>query len=307
MSKPPLSVSENTEQTGDVNGLYNTNKDEKTPNIDACGSEQIIQNNDSWITLGRDKPISCGSGYGGKGHSRASAIDICVGRQTGNLNSSTVVANNPVNLTYNKAGDAARIYISQRADIDEYFGINEGSQGLSKAKSAIGMHADDIRIVARRGIKIVTGGAKQRDSLDNPTNGLLGIDLMAGNLDTPAPDGTPYLQSLVKGQNLTQALTQVVDEIAALNGVVNAFILKQTAINSLLINSPYIGLSAFGIPVVSFLNPGSLTTATTQNTTLLNEVVAMATQRNVVLNAIKGDYLLESGDVYICSRYNRTN
>ena len=53
-------------------------------------------------------------------------------------------------------GDAARIYISQRADIDDYFDICDGFVGRSYSDSAIAMKADSIRVLARKGIKLVT-------------------------------------------------------------------------------------------------------------------------------------------------------
>ena len=52
-------------------------------------------------------------------------------------------------------GDAARIYISQRADIDEYFDIADGSVGHHRS-SAIAVKADSVRILQKR-IKLVTG------------------------------------------------------------------------------------------------------------------------------------------------------
>ncbi len=309
MTNRKINTKENTPETGELNGIFNQPKKEQIPSFNAAANEKVIANGNSWIVLGRDRPVGFSSGYGGSGDSRSSAIDLCVGRQGTNPNSEEFVENNFGTLSYNKkAGDAARLYISQRADIDEYFGLSAGSQGMSKAKAAIGMMADDIRLVARRGVKIVTGGPKQVDSLGNDTNSMLGIDLIAGNIDTTDIEGRKYLQPMVKGDNLLEALNAIVDEIFNLNGIMTNYILQQQTINSILINGPYIGVSATG-PIVSTLNPGSLAVATTFNTTRITSEaqVPLSTQKNIVLNSIKIDYLLSSGATYICSRYNRTN
>ena len=117
--------------------------------IDA-NCEKVIDHGNSWIVLGRDRPASRASGYGGQGHTQASSIDIVVGRNP----TSTV----PVDPSF--SSDAARIYISQKSDIDEYFGIAEG-RGNAKTKSAIAIKADALRFISREGIKLVTGTDKK--------------------------------------------------------------------------------------------------------------------------------------------------
>lgn len=310
MTGKKVNAVENNEQTGDVNGMFGREKIEEIPNYNASSDEKVINNGNAWITLGRDRPVGFSSGYGGAGNSRSAAIDLCVGRQGVNPDSNNFVENNFGTLSYNKKpGDAARIYISQRADIDEYFGLSEGSQGLSRAKAAIGMMADDIRIVARRGIKLVTGGPKQTDALGNETNSQLGIDLIAGNVDIVDLQGKEYLQPMVKGQNLVEALTQIVEEIASLNGIVTNFMLNQMVINKSLTSGPYVGVGNLGAPIVTFLNPASMSVAMAQNNIKMisDGIVPLSTQRNVVINSLKIDYLQSSGQDYICSRYNRTN
>ncbi len=312
-----INVQENTAETGDVNGMYNRSKSEKIPNFNKAAGERVISRGNSWIVLGRDRPVGPSSGYGGLGSSRASAIDLVVGRQGSNPDGERFVENNFGTLLYNKKpGDAARIYISQRADIDEYFGLRAGSQGMSKAKSAIGMIADDVRMVARRGIKLVTGGPKQTDSLGLETNGIFGIDLIAGNLDIQNKQGKKYLQPMVKGDNLVEVIEEIVKQVQSLNVIFNDFVIKQQSINGRLIKGPYVGFGNMMAPVSVTMapdpsfpipNPAGLA-AIAENLTITSDIaIPLATQRNVELNSIKLDYLLSSGADYICSRYNRTN
>ena len=129
--------------------------DEVGPQYKNAPNEKVLSKNGSFIVLGTDRPDSQASGYGAKGSSRASSIDLVVGRM-----SSARRGKGPKDGTFvdnSFAADAARIYISQQTDIDTYFGIVEGSVGNSKARSAIGIKADGVRIFGREGVKIVTG------------------------------------------------------------------------------------------------------------------------------------------------------
>jgi hypothetical protein len=187
---------------------------------------------------------------------------------------------------------------------------------MSKAKSAIGMIADDVRMIARRGIKLVTGGPKQTDSLGLDTNGIFGIDLIAGNLDIQNKQGKKYLQPMVKGDNLVEAIEEIVEQIKSLNSIFTEFALRQQSINARLIVGPYTGVGNMMAPIaVSLLGlnpavpPNPIGVQLLSDNTMLTAdvMVPLATQRNVELNSIKLDYLLSSGADYICSRYNRTN
>ena len=55
------------------------------------------------------------------------------------------------------SADAARIYISQLTKIDQNFGIAQGVPGNTRPGAAVGIKADDVRIVARNSFKICTG------------------------------------------------------------------------------------------------------------------------------------------------------
>jgi len=96
---------------------------EPVPNFVSAPCEKVISNNNnSWIVLGRDRPSSRLSGYGGRGDTHAASIDLVVGRmgfearQVDDLDEQLWV-----DPSFKK--DAARIYMSQKTDIDKNFDL----------------------------------------------------------------------------------------------------------------------------------------------------------------------------------------
>ncbi len=298
----------NTSATGELNGVNNTPKAEKISNLNVCPGEDVWFNGDSWIVLGRDRPAGCASGYGGAGDAGASAIDICVGRQNANRKKPVVTENNFGTISYNKKpGDAARIYISQRTDIDENFGLCQGEFGHSKAKAAIALYADDVRIIARRSVKIVTGGAKQTDANGLNTNSIMGVELIAGNIDHKDRKGRKYLQKMVKGGNLVELLEQIIDEINNLNGL-----LKQSTLNNInftrsIVSAPLLVTTATG-PGTAVFNPDTISAAMKKVNSDVSELMtALTTQRKIVTESMKRNYLIPNARLNILSKYHRLN
>jgi len=278
------------------------------------GADKARTSNNAWVIVGRDRPAGPETGYGGKGHTRSAAIDIVVGMQGHGPNNEMTVDKNFGSMTTGMPGDAARIYISQRADIDNYFGICDGYVGNSKTDSAIGMKADSVRIMANKGIKIVTGPApQQKTSLYGDTSVTYGIDLIAGNRDTAAAKGKgdgptrsskPYLQPIPKGLNLEDFLEEVVDSLVTLNVLLTEFANRQVSINSLLSTGPWIGGGILGPGV---LNPASIAFVQFYSTLIGTAVIPQLSLQKKHLNGLEVNYLSDSGPYYINSRYNRTN
>ena len=85
----------------------------------------MTNENNAWIILGRDRPASVMSGYGGKGDTQAASIDIVAGRMGSEVRAFDESGEKLfVNPSFKK--DAARIYISQKSDIDKYFDLIPG-------------------------------------------------------------------------------------------------------------------------------------------------------------------------------------
>ena len=217
---------------------------EPLPNYAKAPCEHIIHGeNNTWIVLGRDRKATKLSGYGGKGHMRAGAIDIVAGRGSYAIEDDPKKEINP-STTY----DASKIYIAQKTDIDENFKLAKGQVGQSVAKAGIAIKSDAVRIIAREGIKLVTGTDK-RNSRGASLISVRGIDLIAGNT-------TRDLQPLIKGKNIVNCLEDLEDLIQDICGILLGFLIFQIEFNSIVMihNHPeivamMIGQGALGTPV----------------------------------------------------------
>jgi hypothetical protein len=277
-------------------GIGNDPKKEPELSFFKVQNEYLIKNShsDSYITLGKDRPAGKYSGYGGSGDTKCSSIDLVVGR----ISSVKYEETDNGNLLYtdnNFTLDAARIYISQKTDVDDNFKLADGSIGNSKAKSAIALKADGIRIIAREGIKLVTKTdfANSAGAEINENNG---IDIIALN-------DTETLQPMLLGQNTVDCLTELVDEVDRLQNRIEYFIEEQQKFNDAVSqhthNSPF-----FGIPTLPSPNLIINNIALTLNK-VLNVTVPYYFQK-INFNGIKTKYL-SNGDKAIKSKYNKVN
>mgnify|MGYP006406119837 CR=1 FL=1 len=166
--------------------------------------------NNQWIIIGRDRPRDPASGYGGQGDTHSACIDIIAG-MTGRFAKSENKKKEKIFTNKSPELDAARIYISQKTDIDKNFSLKPGDVGNHAGKSGIAIKADGVRIIGREGIKLVTG-TDVYNSQGIKVDGVMGIDLIAGNDDSD-------LQPLVKGNNLELALKEIIELISDLNGI----------------------------------------------------------------------------------------
>jgi len=277
--------------------------------------------NNTSIVLGRDRPAGISSGYGGQGDTQAGMIDLCVGRmaprpiQEDPSGDRVYVDNMCTTQTlpdvFKKPGspsimmDAARIYISQKTDVDYNFKLVPGSVGSPNKdeypKSAIALQADGIRIIGRENIKLVTHGPGSPAGVYNSQGGLLesvgGIDLIAGNNDED-------LQPLVKGFDMVQCISEIFEQIDKLNGIVSGILSAQMKFNTVLTthihHSPFFGIPTSPSPT---LVPEGINTLTRQLTQSLYSITAH--KRN--LSNIEYMYTEDSGPFYILSSYNNTN
>lgn len=297
-------------------GLNNTQVNEPLPLFHKAEGERVVKgHNNAYIVLGRDRPAGLESGYGGKGETRCGTIDLVVGRMGWDPKEGRVVDNNFGSfIAADKPGDAARIYISQRTDIDNNFGLVDGGVGNSKNLSAIGIKADSVRIVARRGIKLVTGRSPQgRNSLNGKADAQYGIDLIAGNRDelkrnySGAPRSQiPYLQPIPKGSNLQEAMKNMNDAINELNSIVHDFIQLQLTFNGSVMTSFHQG-TAGPIPVITNPDPAVIAQGTQMQMRAFSDCISELAKQRQVLMSLEMDYLRTAGSKWICSRYNRTN
>ena len=218
---------------------------EAIPTYEIGQTEKIIRGeNNSLIVLGRDRPGILASGYGGKGATQAARIDLIAGLASSyrHKDGTRTLPNKNTIVNPSFATDAARLYISQKSDIDAYMGLASGPRDQGIARSTIALKADTLRMHARGDIKLVTGRARFQgfgssgETLstggDNEVVGT--ISLIAGNY-TDDDTGVSFnmldpfrksngqrrkLQPIPKGDNLASLMEEVIDKIAQLSSMV---------------------------------------------------------------------------------------
>jgi len=256
-----------------------------SPRCEIFGGEK----NNAQVVITGDRPASIASGFGGKGHTGASSIDIVAGRMGADQR--------PVTVDPSFSKDAARIYISQKTDIDDNFKIKQGNVGKAKARSAIGMKADAIRIISRDGgIKLVTG-VDRKNSQGGEIKSVTGVEIIAGN-----DDGD--VQPMVKGANLSEALKRMTGHVDKLNGIVDNLLTTQMNFNESLTHhfhySPWYGNAT--TPSDAVVGKGIKTSID-----FLQETKRSLVTHKTNLVNFKQTYLEPSGCKYINSRWNSTN
>ena len=244
---------DNVNATPPDSGLFHTFPEIPNINFKSAMNETVIQSSDSYIVLGTDRPGSMASGYGSVGSCAANSIDLVVGRGS-SLNGGKGPKEGTI-LDNLFVSDAARINISQLTNIDLNFGLAPGPEqkyhGNSVPGSGIGIKADDIRIMGRRSVRIITGkssgftglpgkgepnskGGKEHQPA--PT-----IELIAGNhvekrmvfggIDNPIEE-INTLQRAAMGDSLREGLDELVEIVGELWSATFNFILGQAVFDA---------------------------------------------------------------------------
>jgi len=268
--------------TGPNPGAAGTSNIEPIITFMPAQRDKIISNDDSYIVLGGDRVSSLASGYAGAGDTGAHMIDLVVGRDP-------TVSGNP-----SFKGDAARIYISQRADIDNYLGLAAGNVGISTKRSAIALKADGVRIVAREGIKIVTMGKGTPNSLNQKSQTYTGIDLIAANDDKTS-------EPIAKAHKIATCLNAIIDSVETNSSLLEQFLNAQILFNKAM--AQHIHTAPWG-GAPSFIAAAAHIAWEVQQKILVN--MPNASHRKKVV-ALRLNHLEQFTDGWIGSRYNTTN
>lgn len=257
-------------------GIHNTTVPEPTINfIEARNAKSIhSRNKRCGIVFGADRPHVLSSGQGGKGANRANTIDIVAGRMAckdNDLSKGKISAVNP-----HFACDAARVYVSQRTEIDLHMGLADGiigsmtNIGMKRPPaSAVAIKADDARIIGRNGVKIVSGRsfAFKGAGLRGETNSRGGnvqqpappIELIAGNItDSAIVFGglkNPFekvndLQGVARGEFTRDAIKELGDLVEQLLSAVERNVQLNQMMCSILGISAWEPYRPAGIPIL---------------------------------------------------------
>ncbi len=282
-----------------------------TPKPVSRPGDAQIEGQGCLIRLQRDRKDNIYSGTGGTNQTHAAAIDLVAG-QMGVYGKSHTKKNEEINVDPSFTHDAARVYISQKADIDDYLDITEGirSTSIDSPKSAVALKADVVRIVGRENIKLITRTDAQNSqggSLTGAYTGDYGIQLVAMNDDSD-------LQPMVKGGNLKDCLEEIIDNINDLRELFKNFVVEDRALTQALIKhthrSPFYG--QLTSPDFEGLMPDGIES-------MINKLTNVELQLNTQMqkmNSVQLNYLETPGGSeaadgckgkFILSKYNITN
>ena len=283
------------------------------PSYVSAPTDHVIAKGNAGIVLGQDRSSNIYSGYGGLKNTHCASIDLVAGR-LGYRARSTMPDGTTVNVDPNFKLDAARIYISQKADPDGYFGLAKGKSGSTSKespRSTVAMKADTVRLVARENIKLITrtdAENSQGGDLDTGFTAPFGIDLIAMNDDSG-------LQPMVKGENLVKLLKVMLESIHDLRELFKNFLEYDRTLTMALMNhthqSPFFGASTSP----SFVNllPESVKAIVNKLTNVelqLNlQMQKMTTAQQEYLETPAGAETTDDdgNGLYILSKFNNTN
>ena len=266
------------------------------------GERHITGWNNALIRIGRDligdpqdskREAKC---YAPEGATQAGMIDVVVG-----VNSSEPrevnTKQDPLAVQTHVKADAARLYLSQRCKVDKLFDLKNGKVGNVEGLSAAVLKADGVRIIARNGIKLVTR-TDNLNSAGSRTKAIYGIDLNAGNR------GKGTMQPIPKGRNLKNALEELSDLVGELNGIVKTMLTYQQEFNRAIRSHTH--KSSFLLETV-FTSVPLLKEGFREDSMHSIKTHFSLTMNRYNLTFFKMNYLEQSSNKYINSRYNHTN
>lgn len=288
-------------------GVSNQSSPQILTNFNQTNNEFVVRGKtNSLIVLGHDRPRGIGSGFGGVGQSHCSAVDIIAGhmgtRPVGEINEVKILSDKNFEL------DSARVYVSQLCNLDEYFGIQKsyiktgGDKNskidiqVSDMRSGVGIKADSVCIVGRENIKLCTHhqGVNSLNNQIHPG----GIDIIAGGVG--GVDTNLILQPMVKGNNLKDAIQDIIKSISEVQYLINDFIRSQLRINDFLMSHKHQQTALAHTD--SMLNAAKIGAESKKLFELCNKQL----EKLVNLQTVSNKYLNE-GQFCITSKYNRVN
>ncbi len=210
-------------------GLFLTDDDEKLPAFSRAPCERVYSRKEvilndktgerapggARIVLTKDNYGSRASGLGGAGGTKCEAIDIVAGQ----LSSSRVIHTSTTKSRGNFAEDGARIYLTERGNINHYF-ATENTDKLTaisdNLKSGIGIKADHTLVIGRERVRILAGLAK----FNGQERLVTGAKDVNAKIEIGAITEDNY-QPAVRGENLVNYLYVMKDYIDTLGAKVD--------------------------------------------------------------------------------------
>lgn len=305
----------NVSESADANtsGIGGTRCYEHKGAYKRLSNEKVIEGyDDTYIVLGRDRDGSDFSGLGGIGYGKCGAIDIVAGRTTNKIyKENREQIESGVFLNPNFDGDAARIYISQKTDIDLAFNIPSSTHGIAQIGSGVAAKADNIRVMARESIKLISSMSTENSSgLQIPGAGveLIAIEpgLTLDDYKSPEQDSeNPVMQPIPKGDNLRLAFEEVLGLLNSLAGLFTEYVAMQTELNHYFASHTH--LETFygnqGIPSIDIQSPLCINNIEVQDY-IINGIDSFIKNN---LNNVRNKFIVPGTKKYINSSYHYLN
>jgi hypothetical protein len=252
------------ERSAGIDGDYNF---QKVPEFKKTEYENVIQGPyASHICLGADrinsrKGLQYGDGKGGQGVFASSHIDLVAGLDSVDTYKGRVPT---VPLNPDAFRDASRVYISENCDVDKQFMCSEGSIGNVENKAAVVVKSDQVRIIGREGIKIITG-TDTWNSRGREIYGVAGIDFIPGNISTMTPDGImlklssghDILQPVPRGHHLVACFEDIIEKVENVIMTIDSFLKAQQKFNNKIMKHTHHDFVAKACGLLATQNPNS--------------------------------------------------
>ena len=164
----------------------------------------------------KDNYGSRGTGLGGHGGTKCEAIDIVAGQ----LSASKFIRTSNTASRGNFAEDGARIYLTERGNINHYFATENTDPVTSisdNLKSGIGIKADHTLVIGRERVRILAGLGK----FEGGERLVTGTKEVNAKIEIGAITEDNY-QPAVRGENLVKYLYELNDYIDALAAKVDS-------------------------------------------------------------------------------------
>ena len=208
-------------------GLFLTEMNEEMPIYSPqANAEFIISRNGevgdnkghsgSRIVFTKDNYGHRGTGLGGHGFTMCEAIDIVAGSLTCEEKLRTSNTQSRANFIT----DGARIYLTERGDIQHYFGLGASSDAVavtSKLKSGIGIKSDHTIIMGRELVRIVVG----KSLAEGGDRTACGQKILSPKIELGLSSGGDS-QPAVLGSALVEYLMETSDEMQRMRNDIQA-------------------------------------------------------------------------------------
>lgn len=214
----------------DCTGIFLTKRKEKMPVFHPVGScERVISRNTSAlglhsgarIVLTKDNHGHRATGLGGAGATKCEAIDIVAG----SLSCAKEIKDDKTQSRANFAEDGARIYLTERGDINSYFATAASTTSKvhhsSLMKSGIGIKADHTLVIGRERVRILAGVSKY----DGGERLVTGPDVAKPVIEIGATSAEVH-HPAVLGNNLVKYLKKVNEQMNKINAKITNLEIK---------------------------------------------------------------------------------